>query len=191
MKGKLNVSQPEALQAANAELAAEPLEALRAYLRFHLATARAGSLSMPFQQASFDFFSTTLRGVPAMPPRWKTCTRQVDRYLGEALGAEFVRRTFSPDMKAKTQLMTVQIEAAMKQEIESLDWMTPATKAEALRKLGAIRNKIGYPDKERDYASLTIKPTDYFGDVTSAQQFENAHATGTSWGSRWTGRSGG
>ena len=174
VKGKLNVSQPEALKAVNAELSAEPLEALRAYLRFHLATASAASLSMPFQQASFDFFSTTLRGIPAMPPRWKTCTRQVDHFLGEALGTEFVRRTFSPDMKAKTQLMTVQIEAAMKQEIQSLDWMTPATKAEALRKLAAIRNKIGYPDKERDYASLTVKPNDYFGDVERAEQFENA-----------------
>jgi endothelin-converting enzyme/putative endopeptidase len=172
--GKLNVSQPEALKAASAELAAEPLEALRAYLRFHLATASAPSLAMPFQQASFDFFSTTLRGIPTMPPRWKTCTRQVDRYLGEALGAEFVKRTFSPDMKAKTQLMTVQIEAAMQQEIQSLDWMTPATKAEALRKLHAIRNKIGYPDKERDYASLVIKPGDYFGDVDRATQFEEA-----------------
>ena len=172
--GKLNVSQPEALKAANAELSAEPLEALRAYLRFHLATAAAGSLSMPFQQASFDFFSTTLRGVPAMPPRWKTCTRQVDHYLGEALGAEFVRRTFSPDMKAKTQLMTVQIEAAMQQEIQSLDWMTPATKAEALRKLKAIRNKIGYPDKERDYATLSVKPNDYFGDVSYAIAFDQA-----------------
>ncbi len=174
VKGQLNVSQPDALKTASAELSAEPLESLRAYLRFHLARASAGSLSMPFQQASFDFFSTTLRGIPAMPPRWKTCTRQVDRYLGEALGAEFVRRTFSPDMKAKTQLMTVQIEAAMKQEIQSLDWMTPATKAEALRKLAAIRNKIGYPDKERDYASLTVKPMDYFGDVERAMAFDEA-----------------
>lgn len=171
IRGKLNVSQPEALKAVNAELMTEPEDVLRAYLRFHLATGAAPSLSMPFQQASFDFFSTILRGIPTMPPRWKSCTRQVDRYLGEALGSEFVRRTFSPDMKSKTQLMTVQIEAAMQKEIQSLDWMTPATKAEALRKLGAIRNKIGYPDKERDYSSLTIMPGDYFSDVSRAMQF--------------------
>jgi len=113
----LNVSQPEFMKAVDAELTTEPLDALRGYLRFHLATAEAPSLAMPFQQAQFDFFSTTLRGVPSMPPRWKTCTRQVDRNLGEALGQEFVRRTFSASMKAETQTMTEQIEKAMGEEI--------------------------------------------------------------------------
>ena len=109
-----------------------------------------------------------------MPPRWKTCTREVDRSLGEALGQEFVRRTFSADMKARTQLMTTQVEAAMQTEIEALDWMGPDTKKEALRKLHAIRNKIGYPDTWRDYSSLEIKPDDYYGNVTRAADFEEA-----------------
>jgi len=170
----LNVSQPEFMKAIQAELTAEPLDALRAYLRFHLATAEAPSLAMPFQQAQFDFYSTTLRGVPSMPPRWKTCTRQVDRYLGEALGQEFVRRTFSAGMKAETQKMTEQIETAMGEEIAGLDWMGPQTKQEALRKLHAIRNKIGYPETWRDYSALTIKPDDYFGNVLRASQFEDA-----------------
>lgn len=170
----LNVSQPEFMKAVQTELTTEPLPALQAYLRFHVATAAAPSLSHAFQQAQFDFFSTTLRGVPALPPRWKQCTRQVDRSLGEALGQEFVRLTFSTDMKAKTQLMTGQIEAAMQTEIESLDWMSPETKKEALRKLHAIRNKIGYPDTWRDYSSLTIKPADYFGNVLRAAAFQDA-----------------
>jgi putative endopeptidase len=170
----LNVSQPEFMKAADAELTSEPLDALRAYLRFHLATAEAPSLAMPFQQAQFDFFSTTLRGVPSMPPRWKTCTRQVDRNLGEALGQEFVRRTFSASMKAETQTMTEQIETAMGQEIAGLDWMSPETKQEAQRKLHAIRNKIGYPETWRDYTALTIKRDDYFGNVLRASQFEDA-----------------
>ena len=106
-----------------------------------------------------------------MPPRWKTCTRAVDRSLGEALGQEFVRRTFSADTKAKTQLMTEQIETAMQHEIENLDWMSAATKAEALRKLHAIRNKIGYPEKWRDYSALTVKPDDYFGNVQRSLSF--------------------
>ena len=150
------------------------MTALRGYLRFHLLTAAAPYLAHPFEQASFDFFSKTLRGVPAMPPRWKTCTRAVDRNLGEALGQEFVRRTFSADTKAKTQLMTEQIETAMQHEIENLDWMSPATKAEALRKLHAIRNKIGYPDKWRDYSALEVKPDDYFGNALRAYRFEDA-----------------
>jgi putative endopeptidase len=171
---RLNVSQPEFMKAVEAELTTEDLASLRAYLRFHLLTAAAPYLAHPFEQANFDFFSTTLRGVPAMPPRWKTCTRAVDRNLGEALGQEFVHRTFSADMKAKTQLMTTQIETAMQHEIENLDWMSPATKAEALRKLHAIRNKIGYPEHWRDYTALEVKPDDYFGDARRAIRFEDA-----------------
>jgi len=171
---KLNVSQPAFMRAVDAELASEDVSALRGYLRFHLLAAAAPYLAHPFEQASFDFYSKTLRGVPSMPPRWKTCTRAVDRNLGEALGQEFVRRTFSAETKAKTQLMTEQIETAMQHEIENLDWMSPATKAEALRKLHAIRNKIGYPEKWRDYTALEVKPGDYFGDVQRAYRFEDA-----------------
>jgi putative endopeptidase len=169
----LNVAQPEFMKAVNAELADEPVGGLQAYLRFHLVTAAAPALSEPFRQADFDFFSKTLRGVPAMPPRWRTCTAGVDRSLGEALGQEFVARTFSAGMKAQTQKMTEQIETAMGEEIQALDWMSPETKQEALRKLHAIRNKIGYPDHWRDYSALTIKPDDYYGNVTRATHFEH------------------
>ncbi|HEY1744454.1 MAG TPA: M13 family metallopeptidase [Granulicella sp.] len=171
---KLNVSQPAFMKAVEAELATEDVAALRAYLRFHLLASAAPYLAHPFEQTNFDFYSKTLRGVPVMPPRWKTCTRAVDRNLGEALGQEFVRRTFSADMKARTQLMTEQIETAMQHEIESLPWMSPATKQEALRKLHAIRNKIGYPEKWRDYSALEVKADDYAGDVLRAERFEDA-----------------
>ncbi len=162
------------MKAVQTELTNEPVEALRAYLRFHFLSESAHLLAHPFAQAYFDFYSTTLRGVPAMPPRWKTCTRAVDRNLGEALGQEFVARTFTADTKAKTRLMTEQIETAMQHEIENLDWMSPATKQEALRKLHVIRNKIGYPDTWRDYSALEVKPDDYFGDAMRASRFEDA-----------------
>ncbi|MGA2050583.1 MAG: M13 family metallopeptidase [Terracidiphilus sp.] len=171
---RLNVSQPEFMKAVESELTTEDVAALRGYLRFHLLTAAATYLAHPFEQANFDFYSKTLRGVPAMPPRWKTCTRGVDRSLGEALGQEFVRRTFSADTKAKTQLMTEQIETAMQHEIENLPWMSDVTKAEALRKLHAIRNKIGYPEKWRDYSALEVKPDDYIGNTMRSYRFENA-----------------
>ena len=171
---KLNVSQPAFIKAVESELATEDVAALRAYLRFHLLTSAAPYLAHSFEQTNFDFYSKTLRGVPVMPPRWKTCTRAVDRNLGEALGQEFVRRTFSADMKARTQLMTEQIETAMQHEIEGLPWMSPATKQEALRKLHAIRNKIGYPEHWRDYSTLEVKPDDYAGDVVRAYRFEDA-----------------
>ena len=175
---KLNVSQPEFMKAVQAELANAPVALLQAYLKFHALTSMAPYLSTPFVEANFNFFSKTLRGVPAMPPRWKTCTQGVDRSLGEALGQEFVRRTFSADMKAKTQLMTEQIETAMQKEIEALDWMSPETKVEALRKLHAIRNKIGYPDTWRDYSKLDVKPDDYAGNASRAYRFEQARNWG-------------
>jgi putative endopeptidase len=171
---KVNVAQPEFMKAVQAELTGEPVEDLRGYLRFHFFTAAAPHLAHPIEQADFDFYSTTLRGVPAMPPRWKTCTRAVDRNLGEALGQEFVKRTFSADMKAKTQVMTEQVEAAMQHEIEGLDWMSPTTKQEALRKLHVIRNKIGYPERWRDYSALEVERGDYFGDAVRAYHFEMA-----------------
>ncbi len=171
---KLNVSQPEFMKAVQAELANEPLDALKAYLRFHLISATAPMLAHNIEQVNFDFYSKTLRGVAVEPPRWKTCVRAVDRNLGEALGQEFVARTFSPKMKAQTQLMTEQIETAMGEEIKGLDWMSPETKAEALRKLHAIRNKIGYPATWRDYSKLEVKRDDYFGDAVRASRFEDA-----------------
>ena len=171
---KLNVSQPEFMKAVQTEVTNEPLDVLKAYLRFHLISATAPFLAHNIEQANFDFYSKTLRGVAVEPPRWKTCVRAVDRSLGEALGQEFVARTFSPQMKAKTQLMTEQIETAMGDEIKGLDWMSPETKAEALRKLHAIRNKIGYPEHWRDYSTLEVKRDDYFGDVLRAYRFEDA-----------------
>ncbi|MGA8938946.1 MAG: M13 family metallopeptidase [Acidobacteriaceae bacterium] len=171
----LNVSQPAFLKALQIELSTEDVAALRAYLRFHLLSGTASYLSKPYEDAYYGFYYTTLRGVPAMPPRWQVCTRGVDRNLGEALGQEFVRRTFSAQTKARTELMTQQIEAAMQNEIQNLDWMSPATKQEALRKLHAIRNKIGYPNHWRDYSALEVKPNDYAGDVIRAYQFNQAY----------------
>ena len=169
---RLNVEQPAFMQALQTELAGEPVDTLRTYLRFHLLSGAAPFLATPFRQANFEFYSHTLRGVAAEPPRWKTCVRAVDRNLGEALGQEFVARTFSADMKSKTELMTGQIETEMGREIQALSWMSPATKTEALRKLHAIRNKIGYPAQWRDYTALDIRRDDYFGDASRAFAFE-------------------
>jgi putative endopeptidase len=170
----LNVSQPEFQKAINAILTSEPLPALKVYLRFHAISAAAPFLSSPFEAADFDFYSHYLRGTEQMPPRWRRCVRQVDGLLGEALGQEFVRRTFTAETKQKTLIMTEQIEQVMQEEIENLDWMSAPTKAEALRKLHAIRNKIGYPDTWRDYTAVAIKPDDYFGNAQRASSFEVA-----------------
>jgi len=169
----LNVAQPAFVKELNARLSAESLADLKTYLRWALLDAGASYLSKSFVDEDFAFYSAYLRGVQSDQPRWKKCVTWVDRDLSEALGQEFVAQAFPAAMKAKTLLMTTQIEAAMRQRIEHLDWMRPATKREALAKLAKIRNKIGYPDFWRDYSALVITRGDFFGNVTRAIGFES------------------
>src|SRR5207237_641932 len=122
---------------------------------------------------NFDFYSRTLRGVQQLPPRWKRCVSLVDRQLGEALGQEFVQRAFGADMKRRTLEMTEQIERAMENDIKQLTWMSDATKQQALPKLHGLRNKVGYPDKWRDYSSVEIRRGDFLGNVQRATVFES------------------
>jgi putative endopeptidase len=130
-------------------------------------------LSSAFVNENFDFYSKTLRGVPQLRPRWKRCVRLVDDQLGEALGREFVRLTFGPQLKHKTLALTRQIEKAMQEDLETLSWMSAATKINALQKLRALTNKIGYPDTWRDYGAVQVKRDDFLGNVESATRFES------------------
>jgi endothelin-converting enzyme/putative endopeptidase len=123
-------------------------------------------------QQNFDFYSHTLRGVEQIAPRWKRCVRLTDEQLGEALGQEFVNRAFSQETKASTLKMTKLIEQAMEDDIKQLTWMGPETKKQALEKLHSVVNKIGYPDKWRDYSSVEIKRGDFVGNVQRATVFE-------------------
>jgi putative endopeptidase len=171
--GQVNVTQPAFYRALETQLKTSSLADLKTYLRWHVIHAKARFLSSAFVQTDFDFFSKYLRGVPDMQPRWKRCVQLVDHTLGEALGQVFVEKTFTPETKARTVAMTKEIEAAMEAEIDALTWMSPATKKQALLKLHGIANKIGYPDKWRDYSSVEIKPDDYLGDVERAVAFES------------------
>ena len=173
-----NVSEPEFYRELARQLDAASLEELKTYMRWHVARAFSPLLSQPFVAANFDFFSKTLRGVPQLRPRWKRCVALVDRDLGEALGQEFVRRTFSAKVKEDVLRMTRQIERAMEEDIKSLDWMSPATKERALEKLHAIVNKIGYPDRWRDYSSVTVRRGDFAGNVERATRFETRRVLG-------------
>jgi endothelin-converting enzyme/putative endopeptidase len=169
----INVTEPKFFKSVETEIRTVPLSDWKAYLRWHAVHARAAYLSNNFVTEDFNFYRKTLRGVSELPPRWKRCVRYVDRDLGEALGQEFVRRTFTSDTKAKTVDMTRRIEAAMEGEIKGLDWMTDATKQRALEKLHAIANKVGYPDRWRDYSKLDIVRGDFFGNASRATVFES------------------
>ena len=168
----LNVDAPAFYKQLNAELASEPLQNWKNYLRFHVADEYSPFLSANFVQENFEFYRKYLRGAKEMQPRWRRCVEYTDYNLGEALGQVYVERVFSPELKASTLDMVDRIEAAMGQRIRQLDWMSPETKQQALTKLAAIRNKIGYPDKWRDYSSLTIVHDDLAGNIRRGGEFE-------------------
>jgi putative endopeptidase len=168
----VNVTEPAFFKELETLLRSEDPAKWQAYLRWHLAHSKAPYLSSKFVDENFAFYGKTLRGVDQLQPRWKRCVQYVDRDLGEALGQVFVAKTFGPEVKAKTLEMTRQIENAMESEIKDLPWMGPETKQQALLKLHSMVNKIGYPDKWRDYSSVRIARDDFAGNVGRAAVFE-------------------
>ncbi|MBL8511832.1 MAG: M13 family metallopeptidase [Betaproteobacteria bacterium] len=169
----INVTEPAFFKAVAKQLQTLGLEDIKTYLRWHTARAMSPFLSAAFVNENFAFFNKTLRGVPQLQPRWKRCVALVDAQLGEALGQEFVSRAFSADLKEKTLHMTKQIEAAMRDDINQLGWMSAPTKKKALEKLGTIVNKIGYPDQWRDYSAMVVKRDDFAGNVQRGNDFES------------------
>ena len=169
----LNVETPEFFKEVNTLLASEPIANWKTYLRFHVVNSASPYLSSKFVDENFEFYRKYLRGAKEQQPRWKRCVSYTDRNLDEALGQAYVAQVFSPELKASTLDMVNRIEAAMEIRIGRLDWMSAETKAQALTKLHGIRNKIGYPDKWRDYSSVKIVRDDFAGNVERAQQFES------------------
>jgi len=149
------------------------IETLRAYLRFNVLDAYASHLPRRFDDEHFHFYGTILDGQPVKTPQWKRCSSAVDGALGEALGQVYVQQYFPADSKQKTLQMVHDIEAAMDKDIDTLTWMSDATKVRAKEKLQAVADKIGYPDHWRDYSKLTIAPGDALGNSERANAFEN------------------
>jgi putative endopeptidase len=168
----LNVASPGFFKALNEELDKESLADWQTYLRWHLVHADAPFLSAAFLNENFAFYGRTLQGKKELRPRWKRCTDEVDGGLGEALGQVYVEKYFSPQAKQDAVKMVKEIESAMEQDINSLTWMSATTKQQALVKLHGMANKIGYPDKWRDYSKLEIVRGDELGNVERARKFE-------------------
>ncbi len=169
----INVSEPAFVHELNALIESESLAHLKAYLRWTLIDAAAPYLSSAFVTENFEFNDAYLLGAKADRPRWQKCVGWIDRDLGEALGREFVARNFPPGTESRVVRMTHQIEVAMQQRIEGLDWMSAATKEQALAKLRAVRNRIGYPRHWRDYSTLIIRRDDFYGNLSRALSFES------------------
>ncbi len=169
----LNVEEPAFLKQVNTMLTSEPVENWKTYFRFHVVDIASPYLSSKFVEENFAFYRQYLRGAKEMQPRWKRCVQYTDYNLSEALGQVYVAKVFSPELKQSTLDMVQRIETAMSQRINALDWMSPETKKQALAKLAGIRNKIGYPDKWRDYSSVKITPDDFGGNVERTHLFES------------------
>ena len=169
----VNVTEPAYYKKLQDLLGAHPIAQWREFLRWNLIRDASPYLSSKFADPQFDFYSRYLRGIPQQRPRWRRCVAWVDRDLGEALGQVFVAKTFTPDTKDRTLTMTKEIEAAMERDIQTIPWMGDDTRKQALAKLHAIVNKVGYPDKWRDYSALAIKPDDFAGNVMRASEFED------------------
>ncbi len=170
--GSLAVGQPEFLQAFDAELAAEPVTAWQAYLRWHLLHAAASYLGGDFVDANFAFYGKTLSGLQKLRERWKRVLATIDNDAGEALGQLYVSAYFPPGAKARALQLVQNLRAILRARLQTLEWMDEPTRAEALRKIDALNVKIGYPDKWRDYSSLAIDRGSYVLNVFRAQSFE-------------------
>ncbi len=170
---EINDVNPSYLPAMVALVRQTDLETLRAYLKLHLLQATASDLPKRFDDTNFDFYGRQLSGTQEQRARWKRCSNSVNGALGEALGEVYVQQYFAGDSKAKMLEMVGDIEHAMDRDIDQLDWMSPATKVRAKEKLHGVANKIGYPDKWRDYSRLTVKADDPVGNELRANAFEN------------------
>jgi endothelin-converting enzyme/putative endopeptidase len=166
------VACPEFFQAIGRQIGDTPLGDWRVYLTWHLLHSEAPLLPAAFLQENFEFYGRTLTGATEMRPRWKRCVDYTNHQLGEALGRKYVEKTFGAAGKERTLKMVHTLEKALGEDIEKLPWMTAATKKEAMVKLQAITNKIGYPDQWRDYSSVEIKRDDAIGNGFRADQFE-------------------
>jgi putative endopeptidase len=169
---ELNVGNPEFFKSVNAVIESAPLDAWKTYMTWQILNNAASWLSDDFVQEDFKF-QQAISGQQELPVRWKRCINATDNALGEALGQPYVDATFGTDGKQRMLKMVDALENALKHDINDLPWMTEATKKEGLVKLAAIRNKIGYPDKWRDYSKLTITRGDLLGNIYRASQFES------------------
>jgi endothelin-converting enzyme/putative endopeptidase len=170
---ELNVGNPEFFKKVNRTLASVPLEDWKSYLRWHLVSANAPALTKRLVEESFDFQGRILTGQKELGARWKRCVQMTDRYLGEAVGQPYVEKTFGVEGKQRTLTMVHAIERALEKDIRELPWMTAETKQRALEKLHAITNKIGYPEKWRDYSTVEIIRGDLVGNAQRVAEFEH------------------
>ncbi len=170
---RLIVAEPSFISGLSRLAISTPLAVWRAYFRFHVLSDRAPYLSTRFVDEDFAFNQTKLNDTPSQRERWKRGCDLVDQLMGEESGKLYVAKYFPPETKARVEQMTENLIKSYGASIDHLDWMTPATRAEAHAKLNKINVKIGYPNHWRDYSGLVIKADDLLGNLRRAQLFEH------------------
>jgi putative endopeptidase len=168
----LNVSTPDFFKGFGELMAKEPVVAWKSYFRWHTLNGAANNLPRAFFDEHFAFFGKTLAGQKEPTPRWKQCTMMTDDALGEAVGQDWVKKNFPPAAKASMDQLVAALEKALGDDIKTLPWMTDATKKAAEEKLAMVRNKIGYPEKWRDYSALKVDRNDLLGNLRREAIFD-------------------
>lgn len=168
----LIIAQPKFFEAVGEQTKRTPLPVWKAYLKFHFANEMAPYLSKDIDDLSFDFYGKTIRGQQQQKPRWKRVLQVVDGSIGELLGKMYVDKNFKPEAKARMLALVQNLQSTYADRIKKLTWMSAPTKQKALGKLNAFVNKIGYPDKWRNYSNLQLQEGDYAQNVLAAARFD-------------------
>jgi putative endopeptidase len=166
------VWQPSAVTGLSALVASEPLDSWKAWLAYHAIQDHAAVLPAAFGNETFEFYGTTMYGAKAQRERWKRSIGATNDALGYAIGKIYVERYFPAAEKARAEAMVANIIAAFRDRIDRLEWMAPATKAEAKAKLAALKVGVGYPDRWIDYSALEVKPGDAFGNANRSELWQ-------------------
>jgi putative endopeptidase len=167
----LNVATPDFFKALNGLVKTEPLDSWKSYLRWQALHGLAQQLSTTVYDENFAFFGKTLRGQKVPQARWKRCSSATDNALGEAVGQDWVKQNFPPAAKDSMDKLVAALEKSLGDDIRTLPWMSDATKKEAEAKLAMFRNKIGYPEKWRDYSSVKVDRARYLENAEHAAVF--------------------
>ncbi|HEY3861066.1 MAG TPA: M13 family metallopeptidase [Verrucomicrobiae bacterium] len=166
------VGQPEFLDAVNTLITSRPLSDWKVYLRWHVLHGAAPYLCRDAEAEDFNFFGKVLSGQQEQEPRWKRAFHTLDRQIGEAVGQLYVEKCFPPEAKARMNDLVNNLKAVFRDHLEKVSWMSDETRAKALAKFARFTQKIGYPDKFRDYSSVKITRDDYLGNIRRAAAFE-------------------
>jgi putative endopeptidase len=168
----LNVSQPKFATEISSMVKSVPLDDWKTYLRWHIVLNGASILSNDFVNENFDFYGKMLNGTKELRPRWKRSMLLIDGNIGDALGQLYVEKYFPPNAKKRARELVENLRETLRNRINNLDWMSDATKQQALKKLNAFGVKIGYPDKWKDYTGLKITRNSYYQNIMNASVYD-------------------